>query len=66
METVRQGIIRVVLWQAINLLVNIAIVYLFVRQPSVVGSIVLTNLGVKVVLQYGYGRLFQKFSWKTP
>lgn len=60
MESRRQSIIRVLLWQMINLAVNVIIVLTITQRVSLTVPIVLTNLAVKPVLQYGYARFFQK------
>lgn len=66
MESKRQSIVRVLLWQVINLMVNVVVVLAITRRVSFTVPIVLTNLAVKPVLQYGYARFFQKYTGKNP
>lgn len=66
MESKRQSVIRVILWQTINLAVNIVVVLTVTRRISLTVPIVLINLAVKPILQYNYARYFQKYTGKKP
>lgn len=66
MESKLQSLSRVFLWQWISFCLNIFVIFVFTGRLFTAGMISLICLVVKLALQYGYERIFEKFRRKTP